>query len=616
MPDITHQFVSTLPDGSDPNLVDASNWNAAHVVPTGVMVGKNTTNVDGIASTSIKQYLRSNVTGYAFESPAEYISIDYAWRYTHDDVYVTGSLSHAGNKTITLSPVPLGLNATNVDHYLLIKSADGATSEVVVVTGGTAVSGAASGTITFTTIQSYVNGWTIESASAGIKEAYEYQKTLGIPIPTIFVPSGRHIVYQKVFFNSTFCLRGSSDRSTFITAATNTFDVIAVNISVGARAIEIANLAIAPLSGVFANGTATIRVIGGTDGAIRNVLLLAPFIGIDWNANLGGNVIHYVGLYMYGVQSVGLRMFSTGLGQCAAIITDFYGDGAGSTMLAIFGTIAGITATNLWFQLHAVSVYIECVTRVANEINITNSIFDGPTTTAIQVIGPGVGPSNLGTNNIRFNNILIQTIGYGAILQGTGCIYLNDITLNTGSSQPPIVIDASHQVNIENVTMLAGVGSSFVAYVALQNTCSNITLNGLTMGSLPGGSTIANGISISAQPNTNIMIMNCSTTAVTPITGVSTSGPIKTLTGNQWGFIPTIASAATITLPYYPIFNLSGTTGVTAITGISLWNGAKYTMIPSGVVTFTASATIGNTFTTTANVPVLLVVVGGKLYLR
>lgn len=615
MPNITHQFVSTLPDGTDPNLVDASNWNAGHVVPTGVLVGSNTTNVDGVLSTRIKQYMRSTVDSYAFENPAEYVSTDYAWAYTHDDIRVSGSLSQTGNKTITLSPVPLGLNATNVNHYLYISGGGGGNAEVVLVTGGTAVSGAVSGTITFTTTQPHTGGWIIRSASAGIKEAYEYQKTLAVAQPAIFVPAGVHDIYQQIFFNSSVCVVGSSDRSTQLRAVTTTFDVISVNISSGSRTVEISELAIWPSSGVFANGTACIRVVGGTDGAIKNVLIVLPFIGIDWNANLGGNVIHYSGLYMYGVQSIGLKLFSTGSGQCAAIISDFYADGAGSTMLAIFGTIAGITATNLWFQLHATSVYIECNTRNANEINILNCIFDGPTSSAIQIIGPG-SPANLGTNNIRFSNILIATLGFGVILQGVGRVFLNDVTLNTNSSQTPIAIDNSHHVNLENVIIFPDSASTFGNYVAIQNACSNIVLNGLTMRGFASGPTISNGISISAHASTNITIMNCITNASTPIAGASTSGPVKALTGNTWPFIPTVVSAATVTLPYYPIFALSGTTGVTAFTAISLWDGAQYTMIPAGVVTFTAGATIGNTFTTTANVPVILTVYGGKVYLK
>ncbi|HZO57460.1 MAG TPA: hypothetical protein VFB63_32410, partial [Bryobacteraceae bacterium] len=54
-----------------------------------------------------------------------------------------GSLS-VGSNTITLSPVPDGVNGSNSDHYLYISGGVG-TAEAVLITGGSAVSGAASG---------------------------------------------------------------------------------------------------------------------------------------------------------------------------------------------------------------------------------------------------------------------------------------------------------------------------------------------------------------------------------------------------------------------------------------------------------------------------------------
>jgi hypothetical protein len=49
---------------------------------------------------------------------------------------------------------------------------------------------------------------------------------------------------------------------------------------------------------------------------------------------------------------------------------------------------------------------------------------------------------------------------------------------------------------------------------------------------------------------------------------------------------------------------LTGTTGITAIAAAGSWRGRKLTLIPTGVLTVTAGATIANTITTTANVPV------------
>src|SRR5208337_2827797 len=79
----------------------------------------------------------------------------------------------AGSNTVTLTPVPLGVNGTDIQHYIWIITASGDTtpSEPVQITGGTAVSGASSGTITFTAAYPHITNYGITSATTGIQEA-------------------------------------------------------------------------------------------------------------------------------------------------------------------------------------------------------------------------------------------------------------------------------------------------------------------------------------------------------------------------------------------------------------------------------------------------------------
>lgn len=79
--------------------------------------------------------------------------------------------------------------------------------------------------------------------------------------------------------------------------------------------------------------------------------------------------------------------------------------------------------------------------------------------------------------------------------------------------------------------------------------------------------------------------------------------------------VPSVASGATLALPANPVIKITGTTGATSVTG--QWAGREVTLITiDGAVGFTAGATIGNTFTTTQNVPVKAVSDGTKLYLQ
>jgi len=74
-----------------------------------------------------------------------------------------------GWNSIQLSPCPQGVNGTDAWHYLFISGTG--TPEVVLISGGTCVSGAKSGTIEFTAAYAHPAGYTIGSATAGLQEA-------------------------------------------------------------------------------------------------------------------------------------------------------------------------------------------------------------------------------------------------------------------------------------------------------------------------------------------------------------------------------------------------------------------------------------------------------------
>ncbi|MFZ0199303.1 MAG: hypothetical protein WB523_19290 [Candidatus Sulfotelmatobacter sp.] len=82
----------------------------------------------------------------------------------------SGSLTGGTQATVTLSPCPLGIDTSGYSMYYAYVSGQG-TSEPVMVTGGSCVAGAASGTIVFTPKNSHATGYKISSASSGIQEA-------------------------------------------------------------------------------------------------------------------------------------------------------------------------------------------------------------------------------------------------------------------------------------------------------------------------------------------------------------------------------------------------------------------------------------------------------------
>ena len=73
------------------------------------------------------------------------------------------------NQVAHFAHCPLGVNGTDVAHYLYISTVG--TPEAVLITGGTCTAGAATGTVLFTPQYAHATGWTIGSATGGIAEA-------------------------------------------------------------------------------------------------------------------------------------------------------------------------------------------------------------------------------------------------------------------------------------------------------------------------------------------------------------------------------------------------------------------------------------------------------------
>lgn len=82
-------------------------------------------------------------------------------------------------------------------------------AEAVLISGGTATSGAASGTIIVTTSNSHPTGFTIRSATAGTMEAIN--KAFTQNKKAVHIPNGNYLWQQGVILPSNFCLSGSPD---------------------------------------------------------------------------------------------------------------------------------------------------------------------------------------------------------------------------------------------------------------------------------------------------------------------------------------------------------------------------------------------------------------------
>jgi hypothetical protein len=91
-------------------------------------------------------------------------TVSYRW----NEIPAGGGIK-AGLASVTLAPCPPGVNGTDAWHYLYVSKTG--TPEVVLITGGTCIARAKSGTIDFTTKYDHPAGYSVSSATDGVQEA-------------------------------------------------------------------------------------------------------------------------------------------------------------------------------------------------------------------------------------------------------------------------------------------------------------------------------------------------------------------------------------------------------------------------------------------------------------
>ena len=121
----------------------------------------------------------------------------------------SGTIS-AGSSTVTLTPVPRGVNGANQSYFVRVSGGVGS-AEQCAVTGGTAVSQAASGTVIMTCANSHSGSWSIGSATSGIQEAVQAASSAGGG--TVIVSNATHEVRAHVLLPSNVELLGYGSAS-------------------------------------------------------------------------------------------------------------------------------------------------------------------------------------------------------------------------------------------------------------------------------------------------------------------------------------------------------------------------------------------------------------------
>lgn len=542
-----------------------------------------------------------------------------------------GSLT-IGNNVITLTPVPLGVNGSNTDHYLYVSGGTG-TPEKVLITGGSAVSGAATGTLFIQCANPHSGAWQIQSATSGIQEAawaippFQRARVILPASNTIFL-----YATVKAVPNTAISIEGQAPTVSVVRrhASFPTGDLFLY---------DQANLA----GGFYMNG---LTIVNDSQGANNPGGAAIHIRNQTNNPSLIANIVvenGFIGILLNNSARVTIDSFTF-------FQTNAYATLPGVTRSAAGIWILGNSGENIISNSRILAHTADNALITEWGLRIYGS--DGLQVSATHIkakIGIGLTGGNNGhLTNLFFNNMVLDVCtekgfeyngpntgyGIGNILLASSQIvsYASTITPNNLMGIDLIDLDGGPFVFADNI--IAGwkgtgirlfyTGSAYSVNIhggAIKD-CGVPAAHGYGIQALGGsGGWSVDGVDIGGFTNTNSMDyaifadgahdairivsnrLNQALLAPVLLSGANTNAVIRDNIGLD-DVIASVPSAATIALPLNPIFLVTGTAGVSTVTSFMPAGSRGLLRTPNAAITFTAGASIGNTFTTVQNVPV------------
>jgi hypothetical protein len=494
----------------------------------------------------------------------------------------------AGNNSILLSPVPKGVNGSDQFHYLYISGGTGA-AEAVLITGGTAVSGAASGSMIVNCANTHTGAWTIQSASAGIQEAINI---LPSGAGTVIIPVGDHTV------RGTVTVPGSNTAITGLHGAS-----VTDNTAAGMNLFRFFR------PGGLVGGRNAIRdlyitCLKSSDSCIyidgQNTMLVRD-IYIQGGSPTGITIAANAGTFDVYIENVNVSLANATAGKGIAIL------GSGSTKPS------GVYISKTQLASGQYGLYLTGV----GGLYVSQTDIIVPTTGIM--IAPGTGSevslawfSDVTVDTCGDNGIQTSPTGSGSVssLQFIGCWTATctgvGVQINAGGST---VVDGIRFIGHRSVNnqkhgvqLTGGINVQLSDCTIAGNSTGSIgVFHGLAVGTgvskfqVVGGTygpadkfidAQAFGIFIAAGASNSYQITNANVSGNTLGTindqGTGINKIIKNNIGDDDAGFPTIASAASISLGTtdQPGYFISGGTPITTIQGG--WRGREITLIFTG----------------------------------
>lgn len=495
-----------------------------------------------------------------------------------------GGLTSGISNTVTLAVCPVGVAGANASQFLYVSGGTG-TAEAVLITGGTcAGNGVNGGTIIFTPLNNHTGAWTITSATVGCQEAYYSNGGTG-GLRILFPAGGLSIFAPCRIGVSNVKLAGQGASITALFQ--NTANTDGIQFIAGSAQ---SNNGISDLS-IVATGTPTTSIGLNTSNQSQFVaerVLVGTFAtgfridsGVLWTGNTlqvqtinGGD-----GYLISGATSnaVTLNNFVTSpTVACEASVRIT----AGGNLVLIDGQTGGCQNAVLINPTGS---------SVVSSTDIFNTYFDhagqqgGGGAAAGLNIDPTVSASVVRTRCTQC--WFASSTGTGINLQGAGIIdgflLLNsELSGNTGGGlSAASTLATIGNVQIIGTTVANNIGN---AGIVIPTNPTNWKIEGCTIGNNVSGwgaGTQTYGIFSNATTGYQIIGNNFTGNATAPINAPAVANTFLVVANNA-GIDETtaiVSSGATVSLPYNPTINITGTTQITTMNGY--WNGRQVRLI-------------------------------------
>lgn len=242
-----------------------------------------------------------------------------------------------GANVITMTPCPLGVAGTNVNHYLYISGGVG-TAESVLISGGSCTSGLSTGTLIFTAANTHSGAWTIKSATAGIREAAAVAGVNGV----VSIPPGTHVVYDETRVNDIHFVGTASGGSKIERNFAGTRSVLATT-AVATSTVQVMHLEFTVNGAFTPTGGFFLEINTYAESMVRDIKFTGGVHGVLFNNSARASII---GLRSLGFTGSALRCIGSGL-----VVDDWIASSAGVNAIGFEGKTGLSHMTNVNLQL-------------------------------------------------------------------------------------------------------------------------------------------------------------------------------------------------------------------------------------------------------------------------